>query len=68
MDRLDVHICTLVSLLVKTHKPLDPEEARNQPKCLNRASYLLKNKYQINNVKYSGFKMSSLCWLVTYFI
>ena len=51
----------LVSLLVKTRKPLDPEEARNQPTCLNRASYLLKNKYQINNVKYPEIKMSSLC-------
>ena len=61
MDRLDLNICTLVSLLVKTHKPLELEEARNQPTCLNRDSYLLKNKYQINNVKYPGFKISYLC-------
>ena len=40
MDKLDHPIYTLVSLLVKTHKPLDPEEAQNQLTCLNRASYL----------------------------
>ena len=49
MDKLDHPIYTLVSLLVKTHKPLDPEEAQNQLTCLNRASYLLKNKEILKN-------------------
>ena len=48
MDKLDHPIYTLVSLLVKTHKPLDPQ---NQLTCLNRASYLLKNKEILKNLQ-----------------